>query len=140
MAWPTSAAAAACREFRWPSSVPTRRSYSSNPPRKRLLFLAKPSTRLACATSSSSSIAMNLLVEWCLPLVKVGGKLLAMKGAKVIEELAEADKIIPMLGGGLPQIHRVNLPGTEHHVIVEVPKVAHSDKTYPRPPTVAKKK
>src|SRR3954471_14764964 len=84
--------------------------------------------------------AMNLLVEWCLPLVKIGGKLLAMKGAKVIEELADADKIIPKLGGGIPAVHHVNLPGTEHHVIVEVPKIAHSDKTYPRPPTVAKKK
>src|SRR3954465_11009533 len=84
--------------------------------------------------------AMNLLVEWCLPLVKVGGRLLAMKGAKVIEELADADKIIPRLGGGLPAIHRVNLPETEHHVIVEVPKIAGTDKNYPRPPTVAKKR
>jgi 16S rRNA (guanine527-N7)-methyltransferase len=84
--------------------------------------------------------AMNLLVEWCLPLVKVGGKFLAMKGAKVIEELADADKIIPKLGGGLASIHRVQLPGTEHHVIVEVPKVSRSDAKYPRPPTIAKKK
>jgi len=62
-----------------------------------------------------------------------------MKGAKVIEELADADKIIPKLGGGLPAIHRVNLPGTEHHVIVEVPKLARTDKSYPRPPTIAKR-
>jgi 16S rRNA (guanine527-N7)-methyltransferase len=84
--------------------------------------------------------AMNLLVEWCLPLVKLGGKLLAMKGAKVLEELAEADKIIPKLGGGLPAIHRVNLPGTEHHVVVEIPKVSKTDEKYPRPPTSAKRK
>ncbi|HEV8604675.1 MAG TPA: 16S rRNA (guanine(527)-N(7))-methyltransferase RsmG [Tepidisphaeraceae bacterium] len=83
---------------------------------------------------------MNLLVEWCLPLVKTGGKFLAMKGAKVIEELAEADKIIPKLGGGPPAIHRAQLPGTDHHVIVEVPKIARSDAKYPRPPTSAKKK
>jgi 16S rRNA (guanine527-N7)-methyltransferase len=84
--------------------------------------------------------AMNLLVEWCLPLVKVGGKLLAMKGAKVLEELAAADKIIPMLGGGLPAIHKVQLPTTEHHVIVEIGKIARTDPQYPRPASHAKRK
>jgi len=84
--------------------------------------------------------ALDLLVEWCLPLVKKGGKLLAMKGAKVLEELSSADKIIPMLGGGSPQIHPVQLRGTEKPVIVEIPKIARTDPKYPRPPTVAKKK
>ena len=84
--------------------------------------------------------ALNLLVEWCLPLVKVGGKLLAMKGAKVIDELTAADKIISKLGGGPAAIHKAQLPGTEHHVIVEIPKIAATDRQFPRPPTIAKKK
>jgi 16S rRNA (guanine527-N7)-methyltransferase len=84
--------------------------------------------------------AMNLLAEWCLPLVKKGGKMLAMKGPKVIDELADADKIIALLGGGPAKIHPVQLHDAERHVIVEIPKIARTDPKYPRPPTVAKKK
>jgi 16S rRNA (guanine527-N7)-methyltransferase len=84
--------------------------------------------------------ALDLLVEWCLPLVKIGGKFLAMKGAKVIDELSAADKIIPKLGGGTPAIHKAQLPGAEHHVIVEIPKLARTDQQFPRAPTIAKKK
>jgi 16S rRNA (guanine527-N7)-methyltransferase len=84
--------------------------------------------------------ALELLVEWCLPLVRIGGKMLAMKGAKVIDELTAADRIVSKLGGGPAAIHKVQLPGTEHHVIVEIPKIARTDMQFPRPPTIAKKK
>jgi 16S rRNA (guanine527-N7)-methyltransferase len=84
--------------------------------------------------------AMDMLVEWCLPLVKVGGKLLAMKGAKVTEELPVAGKAIKLVGGGKPVVYPAELPGAEHHVIVEVPKITRTDKKYPRAASVAKGK
>jgi 16S rRNA (guanine527-N7)-methyltransferase len=84
--------------------------------------------------------AMDFLVEWCLPLVKKGGKMLAMKGARITEELPAAAKAIRLLGGGEAVVHPVELPGTEHHVIVEIPKVVRTDAKYPRDPTVAKGK
>lgn len=84
--------------------------------------------------------AMNLLVEWCLPLVRKGGKLLAMKGVKIAEELPAADRAIKLLGGGPPAVHRVQLPATESHVIVEVTKIGRTDARYPRPASQAKKK
>jgi 16S rRNA (guanine527-N7)-methyltransferase len=84
--------------------------------------------------------AMDMLVEWCLPLVKVGGKLLAMKGAKVAEELPLAGKAIKWVGGGKPTIHPADLPGADHHVIVEVPKIERTDRRYPRPASAAKGK
>jgi 16S rRNA (guanine527-N7)-methyltransferase len=80
------------------------------------------------------------LAEWCLPLVKKGGKMLAMKGPRVAEELPAAAKAIKLLGGGESVVHPVELPGTEHRVIVEIPKIARTDKRYPRDPTVAKGK
>ena len=83
---------------------------------------------------------MAWLAEWCLPLVKKGGKLLAMKGPKVAEELPEATRTIKLAGGGEAIVHPVDLPGTEHRVIVEVAKIARSDKRLPRPATQAKGK
>src|SRR5687767_14267494 len=83
---------------------------------------------------------LAFLVEWCLPLVKKGGKMLAMKGARVAEELPAAKRAIHTLAGGEPVVHPVELPGAEHHVVVEIPKVGRTDARYPRDPTVAKGK
>jgi 16S rRNA (guanine527-N7)-methyltransferase len=97
--------------------------------------------RESCDISVARAVgAMDFLVEWCLPLVKKGGKMLAMKGARIADELPAAAKAIRLLGGGEPRIHPVELPGAEHHVIVEIPKVARTDAKYPRDPTVAKGK
>jgi 16S rRNA (guanine527-N7)-methyltransferase len=83
---------------------------------------------------------MPWLAEWCLPLVQRGGKMLAMKGPKVAEELPQAAKAILWLNGGEPVIHPVELPGTEHRVIVEIKKLGKTDPKYPRPATLAKGK
>jgi 16S rRNA (guanine527-N7)-methyltransferase len=85
--------------------------------------------------------ALAMLVEWCLPLVKKGGKLLAMKGQRIAEELPIAQAAIKRLNGGGAVVHAVQgLGGAEHHVIVEVPKLGRTDARYPRPATVAKGK
>jgi len=79
------------------------------------------------------------LAEWCLPLARPKtGKVLAMKGAKAAEELPAAAKAIKLLGGAPPVVHPIDLPGTEHHVVVEIPKPARTDRRYPRPATSAK--
>ena len=84
---------------------------------------------------------LDWLAEWCLPLVKPKtGKVLAMKGARAAEELPAAAKAIKFLNGGEPVVHAVELPGTEHRVIVEIPKRGHTDRRYPRDATVAKGK
>jgi 16S rRNA (guanine527-N7)-methyltransferase len=87
---------------------------------------------------SRAVATMPWLAEWSLPLVKKGGKMLAMKGKKVAEELPIGPNALNLLGGGPPIIHPVDLAGTEHHVIVEIPKIGRTDKRYPRPATQAK--
>ena len=57
------------------------------------------------------------------------------RGANRFPALSRA---IKLLGGGEPVVHPVDLPGTEHHVIVEIPKLAKTDAKYPRPATAAK--
>jgi 16S rRNA (guanine527-N7)-methyltransferase len=75
------------------------------------------------------------LAEWCLPLTKKGGKFLAMKGEKIGDEIPAALKPIRQLGGGEPIVHPIELPGAQHHVIVEIPKRSATDGKYPRNPT-----
>jgi 16S rRNA (guanine527-N7)-methyltransferase len=83
---------------------------------------------------------LDFLAEWCLPLVRRGGKFLAMKGPKVTEELPRARFAIKRLGGGEPVIHPVGRAEFGNHVIVEIPKVQKTDARYPRPASVAKGK
>ncbi len=81
---------------------------------------------------------LDFLAEYCLPLVKTGGKMLAMKGPKVADELPGAQRIIRLLGGGDVKIHPVMLSGAEQHVIVEIPKRRDTSDKYPRPPSQQK--
>jgi 16S rRNA (guanine527-N7)-methyltransferase len=84
---------------------------------------------------------MAFLAEWSLPLVKKGGKLLAMKGPRIAEELPAAARALRLVGGGEPIVHRVtSLPDVTGHVIVEITKIAKTDSRYPRPATQAKGK
>lgn len=81
---------------------------------------------------------MNWLAEWCLPLVRKGGVLLAMKGPKALEELPPAEHAIALLGGGSPDIHPADLPGISHHLIVEIRKTGKTPRIYPRAATASK--
>jgi 16S rRNA (guanine527-N7)-methyltransferase len=76
--------------------------------------------------------AMNVLVEWCLPLTKLGGKVLAMKGGKIVEELPLAARAIKTLGGDEAIVHPANLPGFDQHVVVEIKKERRTEKRFPR--------
>lgn len=80
------------------------------------------------------------LAEWCVPLVKVGGSVLAMKGPRVADEIPAAARALRLLGAGPPAVHPVDLPGGLHHVIVQVPKTRPTDPRFPRHPTAAKGK
>jgi 16S rRNA (guanine527-N7)-methyltransferase len=102
---------------------------------------ARTNLRDSCDVAVARAVGqLALLVEWCLPLVKKGGKMLAMKGARIADELPAAKRAIHALAGGEPTIHPVDLPGKEHHVIVQIPKTGKTDPRYPRDPTLAKGK
>jgi len=83
---------------------------------------------------------IDWLAEWCLPLVKKGGKVLLMKGPRHAEELPAAQRAIKAAGGGAAVIHPVELPGATGLVIVEIAKIGRTDKRLPREATIAKGK
>ena len=49
--------------------------------------------------TSRALAKLNVLVEYCLPLVKTGGKFIAMKGNDIEIEVLEAQNVIKLLGG-----------------------------------------
>jgi 16S rRNA (guanine527-N7)-methyltransferase len=49
---------------------------------------------------------LDRLVAWCLPLVRVGGRVLAIKGASAGAEIAAHRRRVAALGGGTPVVHR----------------------------------
>ncbi|MEW6400487.1 MAG: 16S rRNA (guanine(527)-N(7))-methyltransferase RsmG [Chloroflexota bacterium] len=78
---------------------------------------------------------MNVLCEFLLPLVRVGGTMLAQKGESGPAEAQSAEKAMRLLGGKLRQLLPVNLPGVaDDRYIVLVDKVAATPPKYPRKP------
>lgn len=75
---------------------------------------------------------LSTLSELCLPFVKVGGKFICMKGNN-IEEVAEAQKAIEVLGGKIVSIEKLTLPNSdiERNVII-IEKIKQTPKQYPR--------
>ena len=82
--------------------------------------------------ATSRAVArLPILLELTAPFVKVGGAVLAMKGAAAEEELAESQKAIRALGLKLEKVEKFPIDGTSHAVIV-LRKIAPTPKQYPR--------
>ena len=82
--------------------------------------------------ATSRAVArLNILLELTAPYVKVGGAVLAMKGAAAREELSECAGAIKKLGLKLEEVREFPIDGTSHAVIV-LRKIAPTPKQYPR--------
>ena len=82
---------------------------------------------------------MATLSELCLPLVKVGGLFIALKGPKADEEVRDASNALEILGGEIIKMEEIDLDGNER-VNVVVKKVRSCKKTYPRGQNLPKRK
>ncbi|AKG03330.1 MULTISPECIES: 16S rRNA (guanine(527)-N(7))-methyltransferase RsmG [Salimicrobium] len=76
---------------------------------------------------------MSVLSELCLPLVKKGGFLIAMKGPNAQEEMDTAESAISILGGETKDVHSFTLPedGAERSII-RIEKRRKTPGKYPR--------
>ena len=76
---------------------------------------------------------LAVLVEYLLPLVRIGGSMLAMKGESAVAEAHEAEQALRVLGGHIRCLVPVTLPGVvEERYLVLVDKVAATPQGYPR--------
>lgn len=76
---------------------------------------------------------MNVLCEYLLPFVRMGGRALALKGPGLDAELAQADAALALLGGRLKRVQPLPLPGRDwDHRAAWIEKVAPTPERYPR--------
>ncbi|MFW6115769.1 MAG: 16S rRNA (guanine(527)-N(7))-methyltransferase RsmG [Chloroflexota bacterium] len=84
---------------------------------------------------------MPTLAEHLLPLVRVGGAMLAQKGQDAPAEVHDASQAISALGGEVRQLVPVELRGlAETRYLVVVDKVAPTPESYPRRPGIPEKR
>ena len=82
---------------------------------------------------SRAVAALDVLSEYCLPFVKVGGFFVSMKGPAVFEEAEKGRKAIEVLGGKMEEIREVEVPFVEEkRYIAVVRKVSATPMKYPR--------
>ena len=79
------------------------------------------------------------LCEYCLPLVRVGGQFIAMKG-HAGEEVAAAENAMEKLGGKLAKVETFTLPSGALRSLIFVHKERETPKIYPRAGGVIKKR
>jgi 16S rRNA (guanine527-N7)-methyltransferase len=85
-----------------------------------------------CAVARAVA-SMPVLSEYLLPLVKVNGVMLAMKGESGPAEAHSAERAIRLLGGHLRQLIPLTLPGVvEERYLILVDKIAATPPAYPR--------
>jgi len=78
---------------------------------------------------------INVLLEYMLPLVKVGGYCLCMKGPKVIDEMQGIENVAEKLGGKYIKLEELEIPGEESRKnVIIIKKVESTNKKYPRKP------
>jgi len=83
---------------------------------------------------------LNVLSEYLLPLVKVGGTALAQKGESGPAEAQSAERAMKLLGGKLRKLIPVNLPGVaDDRYLLLMDKVAATPPKYPRAAGMATK-
>jgi 16S rRNA (guanine527-N7)-methyltransferase len=78
--------------------------------------------------------ALPVLAEYALPLLRVGGTLLAWKGSPSAEELRSGASASALLGGGAPAVRPSNAPALGDHSFVVIDKLRPTPARYPRRP------
>lgn len=84
--------------------------------------------------ATSRAVAnLSTLSEYLLPLVKVGGKVISMKGSFIGEELENSKNALNILGGKIEKIEKLNLPNSDmNRNILIINKIKNTPNKYPR--------
>ena len=83
---------------------------------------------------------LTVLLELCLPFVKVGGYFVALKGPAIEDEIKDSKVALKVLGGHIQEIIEVNIAGSDlKHNLLVIKKIKDTPKKYPRKAGTANK-
>lgn len=101
-----------------------------------------PAHREAYDVALARAVArLPVLVEYLLPLLKVGGRMVALKGETAAQEVSDSHAALRLLGGEMRRLIPVELPEVaETHYLVLIEKIAASPAQYPRRPGIPSRK
>ena len=92
-----------------------------------------PNLRAQFSFVTARAVApLNLLCEYCLPFLQMGGTFLAMKGPEPEEEIAAAKKAVYLLGCELEGVEHFTLPGGDARSLVRIRRIKPLPSIYPR--------
>jgi 16S rRNA (guanine527-N7)-methyltransferase len=91
-----------------------------------------------CCTARAVA-KLNILCEYCMPFVKVGGIFLSYKGGIGEEEVDQAKKAISTLGGSIIENYQYDLFDAKR-MLVSIKKIKNTEEKYPRANGVIRKK
>ena len=89
---------------------------------------------------SRAVASLNVLCEYDLPYVKVGGSFIAMKGKDAQAETDEAESAVKELCGEIKAVHSFELGEAGERCIIEIEKTAPTPDRYPRKSKAIKNK
>ena len=93
---------------------------------------ARTALREGCDLAVARAVApLNVLCEYLLPFVRVGGRTLCWKGPAVQEEIAAGRRAAHILGAKAETLYRLPIEGREHYVQPFL-KVQKTARPYPR--------
>lgn len=96
--------------------------------------------RFDCATARAVA-PLEVLAEWLLPFVRIGGTAVALKSESIDPELDQARPAIGEVGGSPPRICPLLLPGTAiTRAIVVIEKRRPTPGAFPHPATKARRR
>ncbi len=75
---------------------------------------------------------LNVLAEYCLPLVKAGGYFAAMKASEYKEEIEEAENAVKTLGGEFYSVNEFKLDNAGERAVIVIKKIKNTPEQYPR--------
>lgn len=105
-------------------------------------YVKEPGIRESYDLVVSRAVAgLNILTEYALPYVKIGGSFISYKGDNAAEEISDAENAIKTLGGEIADVNTFTLPGSDiTRTLINIKKTCPTPDKYPRKAGLPNKK